>query len=142
MNLNITTTEAKTRNHSVSTVAIAALIAGREVHDLDEALTAELAYEAAETFFAQAGVTSRETYLAHRAEVKSGLRQTAAEIRALKASLRQMDGNSQGFWQAQSELGQAVARVRRLHDTRVLGKAWSAAARRRNSTPVEAKMAG
>lgn len=108
MNLNITTTEAKTRNHSVSAIATAALIAGREVHDLDEALTAELAYEAAETFFAEAGVTSRETYLAHRAAVKSGLRQTAAEIRDLKASLRQMDGNSQGFWQAQSELGQAV----------------------------------
>lgn len=131
MDLKITTTETTAKHHTVSAIAIAALIAGRTAEIENKAVTPELAFLAAAAFFAEAGVTDLETYLAHRAEVKTGLRDTAEEIRGLKKTLRPMDGNCQGYWNASAELGQAIARFKKLHDTRVLGKAWSAEARRR-----------
>lgn len=133
MELQITTT----RQQAVGATLIAALIAGRRTEIDNVALTAEVAYQAAAAFFGERGVADLESYLGHRSEVKAGLREGAAKIRAMKASLRPMDGYSQGFWKARAELHQAIAEFKELHDTRVLGKAWSAETRRRSD--VEAR---
>ena len=71
MDLKITTTETTAKHHTVSAIAIAALIAGRTAEIENKAVTPELAFLAAAAFFAEAGVTDLETYLAHRAEVKT-----------------------------------------------------------------------
>lgn len=141
MELKITTTETTSKQLTVSAIAIAALIAGRKVEINDEALTAEVAFQAASAFFEEAGITDLERYLAHRSAVKAGLREGAANIRALKASLRPMDGNCQGFWNARAALHRAVWDFKKLHDTRVLGKAWSAEARRRADLEAASRQA-
>ena len=141
MNLTIitTTTETTSKTHSMPAVVLADIIAGRPLaEDVPAAVNKDVAFAAATAFFAGSSITNLESYLKHRASVKKELRETAARIRALKATLRPMDGLSQGFTIVQSDLSSARASFAEMHDTRVLGKAWSAEARRRNDLEAEA----
>jgi len=117
-------------------VQVAAVIAGRPVRE-DLKLDADTAFMAAESFFEERGVNDLESYLAHRSEVKAGLRVTAATIRELKKTIRPMDGYSQGYWEVRKDLALARSRFGELHDIRVLGKAWSAESRKRKDQAEE-----
>lgn len=116
---------------SVSALLIADIIAGRPVNDVPVGVGPDAAYKAADAFFEEKDVTDRDSYLKLRDELKTGLRYTAKEIRKLKADLRHLDGNDADFYSLSGELQRKRDHFKELHDTRRLGKAWSAEARKR-----------
>lgn len=132
----------KTGKTFVQTLTVAAIIAGRPLPEgtAPEILmmSPEEAFEAAEAAFREEGVVDKASYLAWRDRTRSSLRETAAEIRALKARIRPLDGNMSDYWSAASDLSAARDRFRNLHDARVLGKAWAGAARKRALSGLQA----
>jgi hypothetical protein len=136
MELTINTSKKTT----ASALVLADVIAGRTNEDTPSSVTPEAAFEAADAFFREKGVTDRDSYLKLRDDLKAGLRQTAKEIRAVKADLRHLDGNDADFYSFTGELRRKREHFKEMHDTRRLGKAWSAEARKR-TLEAEAKQA-
>lgn len=120
-------------NITLTSLTLAAILAGRPLpEDADPALATisrEAAFTAADAAFRAAGVTDKAGYLAWRDETRSGLRETAAEIRGLKARIRPLNGEMSEFWSVRKDLQEARDRFAKLHDARVFGKAWAGAAR-------------
>lgn len=121
-------TEKKTY---VSALVVADIIAGRPTENAPAEASLDTAFEAADAFFKEKDITDRESYLKFRDELKSGLRSEAVAIRKLKSELRYLDGNDADFYSLSGELHRRRKQFKELHDTRRLGKAWSAEARKK-----------
>lgn len=119
-------------NITLTSLTLAAIIAGRPLPEGAAAaaeISREAAFAAADAAFSAAGINDKTSYLAWRDETRAGLRETAAEIRALKTRIRPLNGDMSEFWSVRRDLQEARDRFAKLHDARVLGKAWAGAAR-------------
>lgn len=77
-----------------------------------------------EAFFAERGITDRDSYIAHRDALKRALRLTAAYQKGLSLRTRQRGGDSDAQWRKFA----MKPEITRLIEIRRAGKVWSAEA--------------